>query len=595
MDRKSLAIVIASGLLLILWGPLQNAIWPPKPIPVEEQQATGNSSTNTLAGTNAPVTNISSGSTNAIPAALPQTGTLQSLYPEPEELLTVENDVARFIFTSHGGGLHAVELKKYDKEPGCEEDSENAGLLLALNQQSPLAILAFGEDETFQGDGIFSLNREGETVTATKTLDNGLRLVHRFVVGTNYSVEASATIENRGAEAVRIPAFQRSIGAAVPSSAGEITVYDGLMWFDGEDKTEITESWFNNRTLGCFPGTPRTQYMGGPSVVWGSVNSQFFSIITKPKTPATQIHAEPIDAGIADKKGRPMKGYRAMLEFENVVIEPGTGHVQNFEIYAGPKEYKTVSKLGDRREYVMGFGAFFGIFSKMLLVSMNTINAIGFSYGWSIIIITFIIKMLFWPLTHASTKSMKRMSLLQPQMKALQEKYKDDPQKMNKKLMEFMKENKVNPMGGCLPMLLQMPVFIGFFYMIKSAVELRGASFLWACDLSQSDTLFHIAGFPVNPMPLLMGATMFFQARMTPPAPGMDPMQANMMRYMPMIFVVFLYNFSSGLTLYWTVSNILTIVQNKITKTATNTPSDAAAAAKPVAKKGLPTGKRRKK
>ena len=162
---------------------------------------------------------------------------------------------------------------------------------------------------------------------------------------------------------------------------------------------------------------------------------------------------------------------------------------------------------------------------------------------------------------------MKRMAALQPQMKALQEKYKDDPKKMNLKLMEFMKENKVSPLGGCLPMLLQIPVFFGFFTMIKSAIELRGAHFLWATDLSQSDTVFHVFGFPINPLPMIMAVTMLWQASVTPPSPGMDPTQQKIMKYMPMMFVVFLYNFSAGLTLYWTVQNLLTIAQMKLTKT----------------------------
>ena len=184
---------------------------------------------------------------------------------------------------------------------------------------------------------------------------------------------------------------------------------------------------------------------------------------------------------------------------------------------------------------------------------------------------------------------MKRMQALQPQMKALQEKYKDDPAKMNKKLMEFMKENKVSPMGGCLPMLLQIPVFIGFYQMIRSAIELRGVSFLWAADLSKPDTVAYLPGldFPINPLPLLMGATMLWQARMTPVTPGMDPMQQKIMKYMPMMFMVFLYNFSAGLTLYWTVQNLLTIAQMKLTKTQTD-PAPAAPvspAARPPKKK----------
>ncbi|PYI81677.1 MAG: hypothetical protein DME26_19490, partial [Verrucomicrobia bacterium] len=154
--------------------------------------------------------------------------------------------------------------------------------------------------------------------------------------------------------------------------------------------------------------------------------------------------------------------------------------------------------------------------------------------------------------------------------KAIQEKYKDDPTKMNRKLMEFMKENKVSPLGGCLPMLLQFPVFIGFYQMIRSAIELRGARFLWVCDLSKPDTLFFIPGvdFPVNPLPLLMGATILWQARLTPPSPGVDPLQQKMMKYMPLMFLFILYNFSAGLTLYWTVQNLLTIAQMKLTRTA---------------------------
>jgi YidC/Oxa1 family membrane protein insertase len=155
-------------------------------------------------------------------------------------------------------------------------------------------------------------------------------------------------------------------------------------------------------------------------------------------------------------------------------------------------------------------------------------------------------------------------------MNAIKEKYKDDPVKMNKKTMEFMKENKVSPLGGCLPMLLQIPVFFGFYRMIQSAIELRGAHFLWVRDLSRPDTLFVIPGtaLPFNLLPLIMGVTMLWQARLTPPSPGMDPMQAKMMRYMPLMFLVFLYNFSAGLALYWTVQNLLTIAQTKLTRMA---------------------------
>ena len=179
---------------------------------------------------------------------------------------------------------------------------------------------------------------------------------------------------------------------------------------------------------------------------------------------------------------------------------------------------------------------------------------------------------------------MKRLQALQPQLNEIKAKYKDDPVKMNKKTMEFMREHKVSPLGGCLPMLLQIPVFFGFFSMIQSAIELRGARFLWIPDLSQTDTLFVIpslgfipffgipgVGLPFNLLPLFKRATMLWQSHLTPPSPGMDPSQQKIMRYMPLMFLAFLYNYSAGLTLYWTVQNLLTILQTYLTRTVPET------------------------
>jgi YidC/Oxa1 family membrane protein insertase len=267
-------------------------------------------------------------------------------------------------------------------------------------------------------------------------------------------------------------------------------------------------------------------------------------------------------------------GYQAAFLYPPSVLAPNEVMTRQFDVYAGPKEYNTLARLGNNVDLVMKFG-FFGFFAKALLLSMNGLHAIGLSYGWAIVGITVIIKIIFWPLTTASTRSMKRMQALQPQMKALQEKYKEDPKKMNAKLIEFMRENKVSPLGGCLPLLLQIPVFIGFYTMLQSAIELRGVPFLWICDLSQPDTLGFLPGlgFPINLMPLLMGATMIWQAQLMPVSPGMDPTQQKIMKYMPLMFMVFLYNFSAGLTLYWTVQNLLTIAQMKLTKTQDPVPS----------------------
>jgi YidC/Oxa1 family membrane protein insertase len=285
-------------------------------------------------------------------------------------------------------------------------------------------------------------------------------------------------------------------------------------------------------------------------------------------------------------------GLQATLVYPSVMLAPGGTIERQFHIYAGPKEFHTLARIGaafrNEIDLVMKYGGFFGFFAKILLLSMNGLHdGLHLSYALVIIVITVLIKLVFWPLTQASTRSMKRMATLQPQMKALQEKYKDDPAKMNRKVMEFMKEHKVSPMAGCLPMLIQLPIFIGFYQMIQSAIELRGARFLWAWDLSQPDTVFTIPGldFPVNPLPLLMGVTMLWQARLTPPSPGMDPMQQKIMKYMPLMFLFLLYNFSAGLTLYWTVQNLLTIAQMKLTRSKDASAAPVSGPVAPVRKK----------
>ena len=207
----------------------------------------------------------------------------------------------------------------------------------------------------------------------------------------------------------------------------------------------------------------------------------------------------------------------------------------------------------------MGFGSLYGFCAKPLLLAMNWLHDVTqLGYGLVIVLLTILLRAVFWPLTAASTRSMKRMQALAPEMAILKEKYKDDQQKFAQKQMELWKKHNVNPMSGCLPMLIQMPVFFGFFTMIRSAIELRGAHFLWAADLSKPDTLFMIPGlnFPFNLLPLLMGGAMLWQSHLTPPSPGMDPSQQKIMRYMPLIFLVFLYNYSAGMSLYMAVSTL---------------------------------------
>jgi YidC/Oxa1 family membrane protein insertase len=185
------------------------------------------------------------------------------------------------------------------------------------------------------------------------------------------------------------------------------------------------------------------------------------------------------------------------------------------------------------------------------------------SYGWSIVLLTILIKAVLWYPQAKANLSMKKMQLLAPKLKELQEKYKEEPTKLNTEMMKLYKDFGVNPLGGCLPLLIQMPVFLGFYYMLLSSVELRGQTFFWIHDLSRPDTVFVLPGLglPINPMPLIMTATMMWSMHITPQPQGVDNPAAKMMKWMPLLMLVFCYNFSSALSLYWTVQNLLSIVQ----------------------------------
>ena len=215
-------------------------------------------------------------------------------------------------------------------------------------------------------------------------------------------------------------------------------------------------------------------------------------------------------------------------------------------------------------DQAVNFG-FFDIISKPLLWVLKFFNGFMHNYGWAIIVLTILVKILFWPLTHKSYKSMKDMQKLQPKMAKIREKYKDNREKMNQEMMALYKTYKVNPMGGCLPMVIQIPVFFALYSLLGYAIELRHAPFLlWINDLSAPDRLpigvmIPYVGNGIPVLTLLMGASMFIQQKMTPTTG--DPTQAKLMLFLPVIFTFMFINFASGLVLYWLVNNVLSIGQ----------------------------------
>lgn len=258
---------------------------------------------------------------------------------------------------------------------------------------------------------------------------------------------------------------------------------------------------------------------------------------------------------------------------DNMLIEPemrladGAQQKYSYKVYMGPKSLSILSSLNIGLDKAINFG-FFDILAKPLLQLLNFLYGYIPNYGMAIIILTLIIKAVLWPLGSKSYKSMSEMKKIQPLMGQLREKYKDDKKRMNEEIMALYKTYKVNPLGGCLPMLIQIPVFFALYRMLYEAIELRHAPFFgWINDLSAPDRLMHFSfsipfmeppyGIPV--LTIIMGATMFIQQKMSPPMG--DPAQAKMMMMMPIVFTFIFINFSSGLVLYWLVNNVVSISQ----------------------------------
>ncbi len=609
MDRKGIGILVVAFCLMLAWPALVNTLYPPKPVPP--------GATNSPAfGTNPPGAAFvpPAGLTNdlVVPSLpMPQTPVTppaEVLSAPAGELLVLENEQVRATFTSRGGGLRFVELKEYPAVVGCRRrDQPQATALATLNDPafSPafveFGVPGFGLNEEYQ------LSAAGGGVRAQRDLPGGLRVIKDYRIASNYVFYVTVRYENAGSQPVALPGGELVIGTASAQDRRETGEWLGAHWFDGSRAELVNLGWFANRFLGCIPGTPRNEFVAGASnVAWAAVHNRFFTMIAVPDRPANQVVIRdfPLPRPTAAEReadGRlnpDPRAFQAALVFPGGALAPGQSVEHHFSLYAGPKEYFTLSRMRLDLESVMDFSGFTGFFAKGLLLSLNGLHHFIPSYGWAIIALTVIIKALFWPLTAISTRSMKRMQVIQPELQAIREKYKNEPAKLQEKTMECMKRHKVNPAAGCLPLLIQFPVFIGFFFMLRTAIELRGATFLWVCNLAEPDTLFTIpglgwvpflgvagVGLPFNLLPLLMGGTSLWMAHLTPMSPQMDPTQQKIMRYMPVFFVVFLYNFSSGLTLYWTAQNLLSILQTKITRMKDEKANGKAPPGTPVRKK----------
>ncbi|MGC1480568.1 MAG: membrane protein insertase YidC [Chthoniobacterales bacterium] len=448
------------------------------------------------------------------------------------------------------------------------------------------------------------------TVVFTNTLPDGLEITKTFTVAdadaspsvdeedavaemAPYLTDLEITFRNTGNTPIRRDAYFLSAGASEPIHVKDLPTYTRFDWDQEGDMESIDVNWFGGSSIplvGISLRDPSPKYVqSGESIRWAAVTSQYFCTIITPsgETLGNQVFAERFT--VPNESGTTVHGMRGALGMPGFDLAPGEVRSETFQIYTGPKDLAIMRELGAGQEEVMNFGMF-GFVSKFLLWAMNFFHGFLGSYAASIILLTLCIKTALWPLQNKATQSMKRMSLLSPKMTELREKYKDEPQKMNEELMKLYRDYGVNPFSGCLPMLVQIPIFFGFYSMLGSAIELRNSSFFWINDLSQPDTVARIGGFPINLLPLLMAGTMVWQMAITPKTG--DKNQQRMMMFMPVIFVVFAYNYASALSLYWTTQNLFSIVQLYLTR---NQPLPQLEKKAPAAKRGQPEPRKKKR
>lgn len=483
-----------------------------------------------------------------------------------EKTVTLTNGVTQITFTSWGGGIKAIALPEYNAT--VEKNGEP--VVFTFSDQSPVSysgIEGISESATFDLESI----ENGRGVRLRATGPNGLVLTRTAILDEGYQLVIEDQIENAGSEAFVAANPRVSLGEMSLQETGKAIrgiAYLGADYLTRDGKFVRLGKQFR-RFFGAGGGCAGVDTRGMPLVVeertegpmeWGAVKNKFFVQILEPTLP---VSAFDVRVGREDNEDFHMNEVAGSLVMDPLVINPGESAEVRLNYYLGPKKYSILRDLGNKRSEVMGFG-FFKPVCVLLLPLLNGIEyVIPGGYGIAIIILTIIVKMLFWPVTHKGTESMKRMQQLQPELQKLKEKYKKDPKKLQEKQMLLYREHKINPLAGCLPIVVQIPVFISLFTVLRSAVELRFSRFLWIKDLSEPEGLLAgVIPFPesgLNILPLLMTATMVLQQRMTPTAG--DPQQQKVMAFLPVMMLFIFYGMPSALVLYWTVSQLLSILQ----------------------------------
>ncbi|MEW6659453.1 MAG: membrane protein insertase YidC [Thermodesulfobacteriota bacterium] len=490
----------------------------------------------------------------------------------PAKDVTVDTPLYKAVFSEQGGALKSFQLKKYqesmpftllrrfqlgpvDFEVQRYQDPEKLGSALKelvrvkKGGELPLTLRWEGQDLKVPGNILYQASQPALTLKPgqqaslkfTGVSPEGLVFIKNFTFKSDsYAFDLAVKMENRTKQAQE---GQLDLALAA-NYAGEEPSGFGFLGFHASVNHRIEQYKSGSlKELKTFTG----------KVDWAGLDEGYFMTtmvpLAAPKSLLTikEPHAGPMDVVLRTPE----------------TVAPGQDAALSFALYFGPKELAELKSLNLGLERAVDFG-WFQFLAVPLLYLLNFFDKYVHNYGWAIIILTIIIRILFFYPNHKSYKSMKEMQKLQPKVAKLREKYKDDKETMNKELMALYRTFKVNPLAGCLPMALQLPFFIALYNVLGYAIELRHAPFIatvpftdivWLADLSTKD--------PLLITPIVMGATMFIQQKMTP-SPG-DPTQAKMMMFLPLIFTFMFLNFASGLVIYWLVNNVLSIIQQYYT------------------------------
>ena len=464
--------------------------------------------------------------------------------------IVVETPFFHAVLTENGGDFKHFILKKYRQS--MKKDSPGVELVNVSPPLLPLGVTVTSgrvidlRTRYFRADTQkidLTGPRRQATITFTADLGGGAKLKKSFTIHKDlYRVELVMEIVGASADQYTLFLYNK------PYKKSTTYVFSGPSYFSPEDGLKEVKL-----------KDPGDNYEYTGNLDWIAFGDNYFMVAMIP-----EITLGPWNAVITKLKKDGLTQSSLSHAIDQTASGDGVLKFCKMNLYFGPKEIDRLKAGGHNLEKAINFGWFDPI-AKPLLYVLKFFYRYIHNYGWAIILLTVIIKIAFWPLAHKSAQSMKTMQKLQPKLKKLKEKYADDKERMNKELMQLYKTYKVNPMSGCLPMVLQIPVFFALYKVLLQAIELRHAPYLlWINDLSAPDRLMipgvaipYLGGIPV--LTLLMGVSMYFQQKMSPSS--LDPTQAKMMQFLPVIFTFMFINFPSGLVLYWLVNNVLSIVQ----------------------------------